>query len=92
ALEKVTVTDLFYLRGMDVGLVNIPSLLARYLRLFASWRKRMAMIYGAPRPERQQVAVVGAPLMVEDAIVVDKGAPAVPAPAQAPQLGLWLRD
>ncbi|GJX71660.1 hypothetical protein Tco_0308831 [Tanacetum coccineum] len=44
--EKVTVIDLFYLRGMDVGLVNIPYLLARYLRMFASGRKRNAMIYG----------------------------------------------
>ncbi|GKE08196.1 hypothetical protein Tco_1411747 [Tanacetum coccineum] len=46
APEKVTVTDLFYLRGMDVGSVNIPYLLARYLRLFASGRKREAMISG----------------------------------------------
>ncbi|GKC17570.1 hypothetical protein Tco_1014352 [Tanacetum coccineum] len=46
ALEKVTVTDLFYLRGMDVGLVNIPYLLARYLRLLTSGRKRKAMISG----------------------------------------------
>ncbi|GKD95742.1 hypothetical protein Tco_1379639 [Tanacetum coccineum] len=44
ALEKVTVTDLFYLRGMEVGSVNIPYLLARYLRRFASGRKRGAMI------------------------------------------------
>ncbi|GJY02493.1 hypothetical protein Tco_0360645 [Tanacetum coccineum] len=44
APEKVTVTDLFYLRGMDVSSVNIPDLLARYLRLFASGRKREAMI------------------------------------------------
>ncbi|GJZ98644.1 hypothetical protein Tco_0671097 [Tanacetum coccineum] len=42
--EKVTVTDLFYLRGMDIGLVNIPYLLARYLRLFTSGRKQCAMI------------------------------------------------
>nr|GEV73691.1 hypothetical protein [Tanacetum cinerariifolium] len=33
-------------RGMDVGSVNIPYLLDRYLRLFASGRKRGAMIYG----------------------------------------------
>ncbi|GJR92263.1 hypothetical protein Tco_0264437 [Tanacetum coccineum] len=46
APEKVTVTDLFYLRGMDVGSVNIPNLLARYLRMFASGRKRGAMIFG----------------------------------------------
>ncbi|GJV39449.1 hypothetical protein Tco_1417889 [Tanacetum coccineum] len=30
APDKVIVTDLFYLRGMDVGLVNIPYLLARF--------------------------------------------------------------
>ncbi|GKF41892.1 hypothetical protein Tco_0125234 [Tanacetum coccineum] len=39
APEKVTVTDLFYLRGMDVGSVNVPYLSARYLRLFAAGRK-----------------------------------------------------
>nr|GEW30269.1 hypothetical protein [Tanacetum cinerariifolium] len=44
ASEKVTVTDLFYLKGMDVGSVNIPYLLARYLRMFASGRKRGEMI------------------------------------------------
>ncbi|GJZ76561.1 hypothetical protein Tco_0641233 [Tanacetum coccineum] len=38
APEKVTVTDLFYLRGMDVGSINVPYLLARYLRLFAAGR------------------------------------------------------
>ncbi|GJY12546.1 hypothetical protein Tco_0381855 [Tanacetum coccineum] len=45
-LENVTVIDLFYLRGMDVGSVNISYLLARYLRLFASRRKQGAMIFG----------------------------------------------
>ncbi|GKE30331.1 hypothetical protein Tco_1445715 [Tanacetum coccineum] len=45
-LKKVTVTDLFYLRGMDVGSVNVPYLLARYLRLFASGKKQCAMIFG----------------------------------------------
>ncbi|GJT11255.1 hypothetical protein Tco_0858297 [Tanacetum coccineum] len=44
--KKVTVTDLFYLRGMDVSSVNVPYLLARYLRLFASGRKQGAMISG----------------------------------------------
>ncbi|GJW84356.1 hypothetical protein Tco_0157501 [Tanacetum coccineum] len=39
APEKVTMTDLFYLRGLDVGSVNIPYLLARYLRRFAAGRK-----------------------------------------------------
>ncbi|GJX98321.1 hypothetical protein Tco_0355340 [Tanacetum coccineum] len=46
ALEKVTVTDLFYLRGMDDGSVNIPYILTRYLRMFASRRKRGEMISG----------------------------------------------
>ncbi|GJR84584.1 hypothetical protein Tco_0155369 [Tanacetum coccineum] len=39
APKMVTVTDLFYLRGLDVGSVNIPYLLARYLRRFAAGRK-----------------------------------------------------
>ncbi|GKB18343.1 hypothetical protein Tco_0852266 [Tanacetum coccineum] len=46
APEKVTVTDLFYLRGMDVDSVNVPYLLARYLRLFAAGRKSRAHISG----------------------------------------------
>ncbi|GJV25616.1 hypothetical protein Tco_1378311, partial [Tanacetum coccineum] len=46
APEKVIMTDLFYLRGIDVGSVNIPYLLARYLRRFASGRKSGAMISG----------------------------------------------
>ncbi|GKB01690.1 hypothetical protein Tco_0829734, partial [Tanacetum coccineum] len=46
ALEKVTVTDLFYLRGLDVRSVNIPYLLARYLRRFAAGRKSGAHIFG----------------------------------------------
>ncbi|GKF12238.1 hypothetical protein Tco_0050164, partial [Tanacetum coccineum] len=46
APEKVTVTDLFYLRGMDVDSVNVPYLLARYLRLFATRRKSEAHISG----------------------------------------------
>ncbi|GJV74539.1 hypothetical protein Tco_1506123 [Tanacetum coccineum] len=46
APKKVTVTDLFYLEGMDVGSVNVPYLLARYLRLFVAGRKSGAHIYG----------------------------------------------
>ncbi|GJU17938.1 hypothetical protein Tco_1145904 [Tanacetum coccineum] len=46
APEKVTVADLFYLKGMDVGSVNVPYLLARYLRLFAAGRKSGAHISG----------------------------------------------
>ncbi|GJT26280.1 hypothetical protein Tco_0906555 [Tanacetum coccineum] len=46
APEKVAVTDLFYLRGIDIGSVNIPYLLARYLRLFSAGRKSGAHISG----------------------------------------------
>ncbi|GJW95524.1 hypothetical protein Tco_0175196 [Tanacetum coccineum] len=46
APEKVTVTDLFYLRGLDVGSVNIPYLLGRYLRRFNSGKKSWALISG----------------------------------------------
>ncbi|GKB67053.1 hypothetical protein Tco_0928465 [Tanacetum coccineum] len=46
APKKVIVTDLFYLRGLDVGPVNIPYLLARYLRRFAARGKSGAHIFG----------------------------------------------
>ncbi|GKB61006.1 hypothetical protein Tco_0917192 [Tanacetum coccineum] len=46
APEKVTMTDLFYLTSMDVGSVNVPYLLAMYLRLFAARRKSGALISG----------------------------------------------
>ncbi|GKB15866.1 hypothetical protein Tco_0849789, partial [Tanacetum coccineum] len=46
APQKVTVTDLFYLRGMDVNSVNASYLLARYLRMFAAGRKSRAHISG----------------------------------------------
>ncbi|GJU96619.1 hypothetical protein Tco_1321375 [Tanacetum coccineum] len=42
-------------------------------------------------PERQQVAVAGAPEVTEDAPVVDEGAPAVPVPVQAAQPPLATR-
>ncbi|GKB75596.1 hypothetical protein Tco_0942491 [Tanacetum coccineum] len=46
APKKVTMTDLFYLRGINVDSVNVPYLLARYLRLFAARRKSGAYIFG----------------------------------------------
>nr|GEU46226.1 zinc finger, CCHC-type [Tanacetum cinerariifolium] len=111
APKKVTVTDLFYLKGMDVGSINIPYLLARYSRLFALGRKQGAMISGdlpvidmaelvrlhicvelddkwawiASRPESQPDAAAGALEVIEDALVADEGASAIPAPVQAPQ-------
>nr|GEV04286.1 hypothetical protein [Tanacetum cinerariifolium] len=88
APKKVTMTDLFYLSGIDVGLVNIPNLLARYLRLFASWRKHRAMISRALGPGRQQVAAVGSPEVTKDAPIVDDGALVILAPVEAPQAPL----
>ncbi|GJX47498.1 hypothetical protein Tco_0272688, partial [Tanacetum coccineum] len=137
APEKVTVTDFFYLRGMDVGSVNVPYLLARYLRLFTAGRKSEAHIFGgqfvarlaehfglmtaeilvgltvialelpiidmgelvrlqicmevddtwawvAMGPERQPNAATGALRVAQDALIVDKGGQADPAPVQAP--------
>ncbi|GKA59885.1 hypothetical protein Tco_0759198 [Tanacetum coccineum] len=75
APKKVTVTDLFFLRGMDVGSVNVPYLLARYLRLFAARRKSGALIsrgqfvarlaehFGLLRKERLRGLTVIAPAL-----------------------------
>ncbi|GJV43268.1 hypothetical protein Tco_1427804 [Tanacetum coccineum] len=79
APEKVTVTDLFYLRGMDVGSVNIPYLLARYLRRFASGRKQGAMISGGQfiaRPTEHfglltEERLQGLIVIVRDLLVID---------------------
>ncbi|GKC64186.1 hypothetical protein Tco_1096784 [Tanacetum coccineum] len=68
APEKVTVTNSFYLRGMDVGSVNVPYLLARYLRLFAFGRKQGEMIYEGPA--RQEGNAGG---VAEEAPVVPGG-------------------
>ncbi|GJU00241.1 hypothetical protein Tco_1110579 [Tanacetum coccineum] len=88
APEKVIVTDVFYLRGMDVGSVNVPYLLARYLRLFAARRKSEALIFEgqficveiddtwawvALGPERQPDVAAGTHETVDDALVVDEG-------------------
>ncbi|GJX75372.1 hypothetical protein Tco_0313967 [Tanacetum coccineum] len=88
ALEEVTVTNLFYLRWMDVDSVNIPYLLATYLRLFASGRKqgariagdryvaRLAEHFGLLTKERLQ----GLMVIMRDLLVIDmaKLAPVVP--------------
>ncbi|GJV64826.1 hypothetical protein Tco_1475654 [Tanacetum coccineum] len=74
APEKVTVTDLFYLRGMDVGSINVP-----YYWLDNTWA------WVAMGPERQQVEAAGTPKAAEDAPIIVEGDKAVPAPVQAPQ-------
>ncbi|GKE14198.1 hypothetical protein Tco_1421775, partial [Tanacetum coccineum] len=85
--KNVTVTDLFYLRGMDVGSVNIPYLLARakLVRLQICEELDDAWAWVASRPDRKQVVATGTAKAAEDAPVVDEGAPAVPTPVQAPQ-------
>ncbi|GKA60763.1 hypothetical protein Tco_0760170 [Tanacetum coccineum] len=79
APEKVTMTDSFYLRGLDVGSVNIPYLLARYMRRFAAGRKSKAHISGG-----QFVVAAGAPEAAKDVLVVVEGDQAVLEPVQAP--------
>nr|GEW14420.1 hypothetical protein [Tanacetum cinerariifolium] len=58
--KKVTMTDLFYLRGMDVGSVNIPYLLDRYFRMFSLGRKHEAphlpLTAGQARTMAQRIA------------------------------------
>ncbi|GJX42106.1 hypothetical protein Tco_0257096 [Tanacetum coccineum] len=46
APEKVTATDLFYLRSMDRGAANVPYLLAQYLFRHAEGRKSDARLLG----------------------------------------------
>ncbi|GJT16662.1 hypothetical protein Tco_0875368 [Tanacetum coccineum] len=82
APEKVTVTDLFYLRGMDIDSVNVPYLLARYLRGLMFISPKLPIIDMAEL--RQSNAVASAPAIAEDAPAVDKGDQAVLAPVQAP--------
>ncbi|GJT54583.1 hypothetical protein Tco_0989637 [Tanacetum coccineum] len=87
APKKVTVTDLFYLRGVDVGSVNIPYLLARYLGMFASGRKRGVMISEGQFVARlaEHVAAAGALEVAEGAPDVDESDHAVSVPVHAPQ-------
>nr|GEW11188.1 hypothetical protein [Tanacetum cinerariifolium] len=46
APEKVTATDLFYLRSMDQGVANVPCLLSQYLFRHAEGRKIGARLSG----------------------------------------------
>ncbi|GJY69654.1 hypothetical protein Tco_0472636 [Tanacetum coccineum] len=77
--KKVTVTDLFYLKGIDVGSVNILYLLARYLRMFASRRRRGAMISGGQFVARlaehfgllTEERLKGLTVIIRDLLVID---------------------
>ncbi|GJX79428.1 hypothetical protein Tco_0327577 [Tanacetum coccineum] len=89
APEKVTMTKLFYLRGLDVRSINIPYLLAQYLRRFAVRRKSGDIddtwAWVALVPETQPDATASAHGAATDAPIVDEGNQAIPTPVQAPQ-------
>ncbi|GJS68425.1 hypothetical protein Tco_0682990 [Tanacetum coccineum] len=82
APEKVTVTDLFYLRGMDVGSVNVPYLLDRLLT---------TEILGGLTVIALELLIIDMGELVrlqifaEDAPAADEGDQAVLAPVQVPQ-------
>ncbi|GJW95238.1 hypothetical protein Tco_0174910 [Tanacetum coccineum] len=101
APEKVTVTDLFYLRGMDVGSIGralgglttdilggltviAPELpvidMAELVRLQICVKLDDTWAWVAMGPERQPDTAAGAPAKAEDALIVDEGDQAVPAP------------
>ncbi|GKE24142.1 hypothetical protein Tco_1435654 [Tanacetum coccineum] len=91
APQKVTVTDLFYLRGMDVGSVNgltviAPKLLiidmAELVRLQICVEIDDTWAWVALGPERQPDDAVSAPRVAQDAPAVDEGVKADPAPVQ----------
>ncbi|GKE30906.1 hypothetical protein Tco_1446290, partial [Tanacetum coccineum] len=85
--EKMTVSDLFYLRGMDVDSVNIPYLLARGLTIIAHELLIIDIVklvrlqiyeqlddtwaWVAMRPERQPDAATDTPRVAQDAPVID---------------------
>ncbi|GKD48146.1 hypothetical protein Tco_1277122 [Tanacetum coccineum] len=100
APEKVTVTDLFYLRGMDVGSINVPYLLARLqeltiivleLPIIDMAELVRLQIYEEIKDTWAWVALGlerqpnATAGATEDAHVVDEGGQAVSAPVQAPQ-------
>ncbi|GJT47417.1 hypothetical protein Tco_0956132 [Tanacetum coccineum] len=93
APEKVTVTDLFYMRGLDVGSVNIPYLLARYLRRFANGRKSRAHISGGQfvarlaKHFRLLTAEIlgGLTVIAPELPIIDMAELVVSKPVQAPQ-------
>ncbi|GJW08897.1 hypothetical protein Tco_1571320 [Tanacetum coccineum] len=87
APEKVTVADLFYLRGLDVG-----SFVARLAEHFGLLTAKIlggltvddTWAWVAMGPERQPDAVAGAPGVAQDVPIVDESGQADPTPVQAP--------
>ncbi|GJS99378.1 hypothetical protein Tco_0820548 [Tanacetum coccineum] len=83
APEKVTVTDLFYLRGLDVGsMIDMAELfrLQICVQLDDTWA------WVAMRPERQPDVAASAPRVAQDALVIDESGQADPVPVHAPPL------
>ncbi|GKE06203.1 hypothetical protein Tco_1398221, partial [Tanacetum coccineum] len=58
---------------LDVGSVNIPYLLAHYLRRFAARRKNGALISEVIDMAELPDAAAGAPKVAEDAPIIDEG-------------------
>ncbi|GJR00224.1 hypothetical protein Tco_0523208 [Tanacetum coccineum] len=77
APEKVTVIDLFYLRGLDVG--SFVGRLAQHFGLLTAEILRGLTVIAPKLP------IIDMDYSSEDAPVVDKGDQAVLAPVQAPQ-------
>ncbi|GKA09115.1 hypothetical protein Tco_0688446, partial [Tanacetum coccineum] len=80
APDKVTATDLFYMRSMDEGMtVNVPYLLAHYLFIYAKGRKQGARMSGGHFVARlakhfgllTEEILQGLTVVVRDLIVID---------------------
>ncbi|GJZ32763.1 hypothetical protein Tco_0578199 [Tanacetum coccineum] len=96
APEKVTVTDLFYLRMMDVDSANIPGGLTvivpellvidmvKLVRLQICEQFDDTWAWVAIGPERQPDVAAGALGVAQDTPVIDEGGQAILAPVQAP--------
>nr|GEW95508.1 retrovirus-related Pol polyprotein from transposon TNT 1-94 [Tanacetum cinerariifolium] len=67
APEKVTMTDLFYLRGMDVNSVNVPYMLARAMISEGQYIARLAEHFGLLTEERLH----GLTVIVRDLLIID---------------------
>ncbi|GJU01301.1 hypothetical protein Tco_1111639 [Tanacetum coccineum] len=79
APKKVTVTGLFYLRGMDVGSLPIIDM-AELVRLKICIEIDNTWAWVAMGPERKPDAMAGAPRVAQDAPAIDEGVQAVSAP------------
>ncbi|GKD96136.1 hypothetical protein Tco_1380033 [Tanacetum coccineum] len=99
APEKATGIDLFYLRNMDRGTINVPHLLAQYLFRHAEERKsgarlsgwhfigRLAMHFGLVSDDGLrglQAAAAGADKADKVGHAAEEAAPEISAPTQTP--------